>query len=234
MSPSLRAVGIAAALVVGSPSVATAQSLAPPTLAGTDLIAPPPPGAPGSLTVRAARCSASSGFALYTATGTAVNGGYVGSFREDGAAQLGPGGLSPDFEPRALRAAGHRFLVASPAGRVVGTQHAADVPDAATCVQPYFDTADLYLSYLTDTRYAARIETPAGVYVDRGQGSVSVDLVETLDGQRTGNTRTSFASPDAETTQLLRQQDCRQGGFAELAFITRRRCERVAGRNPTP
>lgn len=231
MSLSLRAAGVTAALLAASASPAAAQVVAPPTLAGTEL-STPPAGDPGGSIVEIARCSRTAGFTAFTATGGAINGGYVGAYREEAAARLGTGGLSEDFETRELRTAAHSFTVDSSQGMVFGTQSALDVQDAGICVKPYFDTASLYLSYATATRYAARIETPAGVYVDRGAGFVSVDVVEALDGAFTANTQTVFEGSDAESTELLTRSDCRRGGFVELSYPSRRECRLAARANP--
>lgn len=231
MPISLRAAGVAAALLAASATPAAAAAVAPPTLEGTELRTPPPEGDPGGATVEAVRCSTSSGFAAFTATGTAVNGEYVGPYRENAASQLGAGGLSEDFEPRPLRAAGHLFAIDSLRGEVSGTQRALDQADAATCVKPYFDTANLYYSYAVGTEYSARIDTPTGVYVDRGEGFASVDIVEGLDDARSANTLLSFETSGEGTTRLLRRRDCRHAGFAELAYASENRCLQAADGN---
>lgn len=186
----------------------------------------------GGATVLAARCSSYNGFAAFTATGTAINGAYVGPFSEEAGAYLGAGSLSSDLEPRPVRAAGHRFAIDSPAGRVFGTTRAVQQADAAACAKPYFDTAALYLSYFPNTRYAARIETGGAVYVDRGDGFAAVDIVESLDGATSANTQTFLDRSDEALTRLLRRRDCRRGGFAELAYPRKRDCRAAADANP--
>lgn len=225
MNSSLRAAGVAALLLATCAPPAAAQAVAPPTLAGTDLNS-----FSGAATVSAARCSESSGYAAFSATGTAANGAYTGPYREDAAARLGGGGLSEDLESRTVYAAAHSFAIQSPEGNVFGTHRAVFAAEAAFCAKP-FGEAGLYLSYFPDTRYAARIETSDGVYVDRGEGYVQVDIVESLDGQLTGNTQTFFDSSAKEVTQLLRRRDCRNGGFVTLAYPNKARCRDAADAN---
>ena len=232
---TLRAAGVAVALLAAGASPAAAQSVAtapPPTLAGTDM---------SSLdaTVTAARCSRSAGFAAFSATGAAANGAYSGPFREDAAAQLGAGGLSG--ENRTVVADAHVFNIQSPPPtdptdptdptfEVFGTQRAVDEFDAAFCFKPLDESTSLYLSYFPNTRYAARIETEGRVYVDRGEGFVQVDITET-NGERTARTQTILDSSSEEVAQLLRRRDCRRGRFAELAYSSKSECRADADAN---
>lgn len=227
MSPSLRVAGLVAALLAAGASPAAAQTAAPPTLADTELSATPETARVGVLT-----CTAAFGYSLVSSTGSVHSEAYDGSYREEAAARLGGGGLSEDFEPRPLRAAVHSFFLQSRPGAVFGTLRALPVADAATCVSPYFQTARLYLSYAAETRYAARIETAGGVYVDRGDGFVTVDVVEGLDGSRSANTQTTFDFSDQEAVQPLRRRDCRGDGFADLAYRTLSACREAASTNP--
>lgn len=224
MSAAHRAAALAAALLALSAAPASARSDAPPTLAGTDLSS-----FSGGATVTAAACSDRAGFAAFDASGLAANSAYEGPFTETGTARLKDGGLSEDLEPRTLLAAAHRFTIESSYGPVFGTHRAALVPDAASCASPLGDAA-LYLSYFPDTRYAARIETDEGVYVDRGEGYVQVDMVESSEGERMANTATFFDTSSWEETRLLRASDCRNGGFAALAYASRAEC-RLAARS---
>ena len=222
MSAVHRAAALATALLALSAAPATARADAPPTLAGTDLSS-----FSGAATVTAAECSERAGFAAFEASGVAANSTYEGPFTETGVARLKDGGLSEDLEPRTLLAATHRFTIESPYGPVFGTHRASLAADAASCASPLGEAA-LYLSYFPDTRYAARIETEEGVYVDRGEGYVQVDMVEFASGDRLANTQTFFDSSNAEGTRLLRPADCRNGGFAPLAYESRGECRLAA------